>query len=199
MTSVFLHGNILSRMSRVFHLKLNCPPWGPDSYLEAMDAALVKHGSQPIVLPWHTYEMEDDGQHFTDAGFDEFRWGLVKALMGVDLDLILSDSTIDHNNYNRGGEWTGIANERIETAFPGCTVDAVCGSGFVAGAPENQHFHARLSRHMRTRPDPPRAILFVGGWNDISHSTTLTTGCIASCISHKRFRNKAHNLAPEIP
>lgn len=131
-------------------------------------------------LPWETFELvEDDPDHFTWNGFVAFSEALVRRLVVESPDktdsrawTILSDSTVDHNNYDERWERTGRADEHLtqllHSAGVNATVDSVCGSGFLARKAEDLHFATR-----RRRSDPKTNLLIVGGWNDETHQSSV--------------------------
>ena len=155
---------------RMWHVPTNVAPWSsPD--LAVLDARLRATGS--LELPGvdaGRFALEADGLHYTRAGQVAFTRHLVDAVVRLPRPLlILSDSTIDHHNWDDDGNWTGWANALLVDALRArgvddVVVDAVRGTGFVAGADSNQHFRARLSRRWRT--GFRGAVLMIGGWND---------------------------------
>ena len=151
----------------MFHLRTNVPPWGSNGDLARIDAALERAGSTPVGLRWDDLPLQDDGLHFTPDGEEEFTERLARAVartVRVRSLLVLSDSTIGHDDED------GRAARRLVARFARdgvqLVVDAVCGSGFVAGSvPDNDHFRARISRRLRRR-ESYSAVLLIGGWND---------------------------------
>lgn len=103
-------------------------------------------------------ELEADGLHFTPRGFRVFERRFAKAVRSVVGPhapvVILTDSTVGHRS-----SWA----DRLARRIGKCHVDAVCGSGFLAGREDGQHFGARLSKYENV------AIVVCGGWNDVSH------------------------------
>lgn len=156
----------------MWHVRIDSPPWGPDPTLQLFDRTLAQLNSCPIDIPMVQFPLEKDGEHFTRDGQRAFHEALSDALQNTLMEprvLILSDSTIDHHNWSRDGEWTGWASTALrhtlsEYGITNSTVDAICGSGFVARARHGEHFYARLSHHLRGGFRGP--IVFIGGWND---------------------------------
>lgn len=152
---------------RVHYALSNRPPWGPSDDLARLDAVLCASGSIPLEnLDVGAFGLEDDGNHYTQTEYRRFVTHLVHAVRDMPHPLIVSDSTIDWHNYTRDWEWTGWASSCIRDALGGrCVVDAVCGSGFIARAAQNEHFYTRVSHHLRTNRDISDVVL-LGGWND---------------------------------
>lgn len=147
----------------LLHTTTDVPPWR-HPHLAALDALLHDAGSVavpfPIGLP-----LEEDGLHFTAAAQTAFARTLaerVARVVGGRTLLVVTDSTVGHH------EWGSAALEG-ELARHGvpARVDAVCGSGYVAGAGEGRHFRARVPH--RGGYD---AILLMGGWNDVGWGRT---------------------------
>lgn len=154
----------------MFHLCTDLPPWGPSHRLRRIDLALAAGGSTAVVLPWHTLELQADGLHFSRSGMRDFAECLVeemckaRTLHPFSSLLVLCDSTIGHNDAHARD--ASLVRSLFARRGVRAVVDAVCGSGFVAGSfPDNQHFRARLSGRLR-RGERYDAILFIGGWND---------------------------------
>ena len=152
---------------RVHHTLTNRPPWGPSDHLARLDDALRRTGSQPLDdLDVGVFGLESDGDHYTKEEYRRFVAQLSHVVRDMYYPLIVSDSTIDWHNYTQDWEWTGWASSLLRDALSGrCVVDAVCGSGFVARAAQNEHFYTRVSHHLRTNADITDVVL-VGGWND---------------------------------
>ena len=152
---------------RLYHALTNRPPWGPTNHLSCIDAALLTSGSHPLQdLDVGSFALEDDGDHYTKEEYRRFVAQLSHAVRDMPYPLIVSDSTIDWHNYAHDWEWTGWASSLLRDALSGrCVVDAVCGSGFVARAAQNEHFYTRVSHHLRTNPNISDVVL-IGGWND---------------------------------
>ena len=142
--------------------------------MAALDATLVALGSNALHLPWHSFPLLDDNDHFTKRGQHTFHKALV-AVVGTRHPriLVLADSTIGY--YPDAPEQL-----RRQFALQGvdATVDAICGSGFAARAIEGYHFRARWrsavrnSRHTVASPQYD-AVLVIGGWNDVHHAHML--------------------------
>jgi len=157
---------------RVLHLRVDVGRWACPA-LAALDAALLTAGSTPLDnVPWEAFAcLPDDPDHFPDDAYAAFVAALVPractAGCGASV-LVLADSTVGHGDWH-GGAWSGTWSEALEGAFAAsgvrATVDAVCGSGFVAGADRGEHFRARLAA-ARRRGEEWDSVLLVGGWND---------------------------------
>jgi hypothetical protein len=151
----------------MFHVRIDTPPWGPNPSLAALDYALRIQGSTQLNVTMQDIPLEDDGDHFTRAGQRAFSHALVRAIPQNSSEsmLVIADSTIDFHNWS-GDEWTGWASSVLVDAFQGrnVVVDAVCGSGFIARSRHGEHFHARLSNHLRG--GFRGGVVFIGGWND---------------------------------
>lgn len=176
-------------MNTVLHTVTNVGDWQGDT-LRRIDERLENTGSLPVRLNWDGIEM-DDPDHFTDAGAHVFASRLAEEVaphVQTPTIHILTDSTVDYNDWSMEGEYDQKSSHTIIRAFHdrgiSATVDAVGGSGFVAGAKYNKHFRTRLSRHMTT-VHAPTTILLMGGWNDAfsGHSVTLILDCITSCVN----------------
>ena len=187
-------------MIAVFHVLTNAGPWKHTSVrLSEIDAALHSSGSIPIDLDWNDLEM-DDPDHFTDVGAVEFAGRFVRTvvphLRGYKQLYVLTDSTIDYNDRTVGGEWHGRASKYVESLFLkhdiNASVDAVCGSGFVAGASDGQHFRNRLLNHLSH--SLPSAILFMGGWNDVHRPRVHVLNAIYNCVSIAQSGRKRRAL-----
>lgn len=126
-----------------------------------------------INLPWDKFEyVEGDSDHFTWAGFltfaDEFVNSCKPFVKQGESIFVITDSTIDHNNWVDGTMTTAASDHvaqllRTRLNLTQARVDAVSGSGFVARAHEGLHFRNRISsaRGFDT-------IVVMGGWNDAS-------------------------------
>jgi hypothetical protein len=183
-------------MALVLHTATNVGNW-QNSDLAALDEAMVRNGSHAVNFSWDCIEM-DDPDHFTETGARDFADRLVSNVMPFlsryDRTTlhVLSDSTIDYNNWNYD-TWVRHyrASTYISTRFREhgihTTVDAINGSGFVAQAHQGKHFHARLSNFLCSHHPPPHktAILFIGGWNDItsSHPLQRILDAARECVS----------------
>jgi len=168
---------------KVYHSLTNVFPWGPCVELEQLDKALLEHGSIPLSnLDLGTFSLEPDGQHYQRNDFQRFADHLASSFGHLSYPLIVSDSTIDWHNHEYEWECTGWASSVVRDAFSGrCIVDVVCGSGFVARASHNEHFYARVSRHLRTNREITD-VVFIGGWNDV-HRTADACRCIQRLVS----------------
>ena len=161
-----------SKQMSVYHLCTNVGPWACAD-LAALDTALARAGSVPLDVPWDTFALEEDGDHFTAEGAETFAHALVMTLGEATPrnTLVIADSTMGHR------------------PIPGLPVswevDAVCGSGFVAMAWDDRHFRARL-RHEALSPLHWDAVVFVGGWNDVrqtTHSISRVCAAAEACVA----------------
>lgn len=166
------------RMVRVLHVPTSVARWACPA-LDALDGALREAGSVPLdPLPWddELTVQADDPEHFTPYGFAAFVHALVPRALAAGCGgavLVLTDSTVGHGDWSAAtGEWTGAWSDALAAAFAKAgvraTVDAVCGSGFVAGGRDGAHFRARLAAARRRLAGTSAcgSVLLVGGWND---------------------------------
>lgn len=166
-------------MASVAFVTTDVPPWTAEhpGALAALDTAMVGAGASPVTLPPDAWSgVLPDGDHFHQAGEAAFIQAFANALHSVaggghSRVLVLTDSTIGHGDYrDESGEWTGDASRRLAELLcakgigESVTVDAVCGSGFMAGGP-GEHFRVRLSSMLRI--GPVSLVVFCGGWNDV--------------------------------
>jgi hypothetical protein len=189
-------------MHVILNVSTNAGKWEDES-LRRIDAHFSSLGSTEIRLNWDGIEM-DDPDHFTDAGSDVFRKRLVKTVLPYVTTptlYILTDSTIDHNNYSDEGNCHNRASTQLTTLFRShgicASVDAIRGSGFVARAYANEHFRPRLIAHLANTPSST-TVLFMGGWNDITshHPVDRILNSISSCVSIATSRPKVRSAAP---
>jgi len=181
----------------LFHVDTDSPPW-TSAHTSLVDLILKGQDSHSLELNWDKYAYELDGEHFTDAGFDDFSSDMVdavcNALPSARKLWVMSDSTIDHNNYNYNytqgavycGRATALLTRKFREAGVDAVIDAVCGSGFAAMSASGEHFRARLSAR-RKCADPPDAIVLMGGWNDAGWSESVIQLAIqgACCMAHR--------------
>ena len=174
----------------MWHVRIDSQPWGPEPTLAQFDDTLLSLGSQIVDLTFSGLPLEDDEEHFTRTAQGAFNARFASALRAATTAtrvLVLADSTIDFHNWSCDGEWTGWATSSLEAALVGkgmhgALVDAVCGSGFVAGASRGEHFYARLSHHLRGGHCGP--VVFVGGWNDANlHRVEDVLSAMRKCAS----------------
>ena len=168
----------------MFHVRIDSPPWGPNPDLASFDAALCSCGSKQLDISMLQFPLENDNDHFTRDGqlafSDSVANAFAKDFSQKNPDnsplLVIADSTVDFHNWS-DGEWTGWASSQLVRAFGNrhIVVDAVCGSGFIARARTGEHFHNRLSTHLRN--GFRGSVLLIGGWND------ERTGRISDTIS----------------
>ena len=176
----------------MLHLRVDVPPWTSER-AAGLDAALRAAGSVQLDLPLGDFErLDDDPEHYTERGAAQFAEALVRAATsargglggcdGVSRVLVLSDSTIAHNDAD------GRATERLAALFAArgvhARVDAVGGTGFVACAREGRHFRARLAAALREgRVGPHDALLLAGGWNDVHSDPTRICAAASACVA----------------
>lgn len=193
-----------------YHMCTNTRPW-TSPRLQALDDTLEEAGSTPVLVPCHDLALEADGEHFTREGLVAFATVLAQTFAQVhpardtrDVTklFLLSDSTVDHHNWDANGEYTGWATRVVQDAFKGHAhmpevhVDAVCGSGFVACCDDGAHFGARLSRWITEQQETKErnhesVVLLVGGWNDVWDIRASLMNDCARRLVH-RVRNKRH-------
>jgi hypothetical protein len=177
-------------LMRVLHVRVDVGRWACPE-LAALDAALLAAGSTPLAdVPWDALAcIADDPDHFLDDAYATFIAALVPRACSVGCGasvLVLTDSTVGHGDWHEG-VWTGAWSDALERAFAAsgvrATVDAVCGSGFVAGADRGEHFRARLAA-ARRRGWEWDSVLLVGGWNDAGASRQERVRAAASaCVA----------------
>ena len=131
-------------------------------FTRRMDSLLEEEGYTLLPLRWERCEREDE-DHFTWEGFLSFSEEVASAMRGKCRRLhILSDSTVDSCNWD-GEEWADAASKHLASRLLRegilCTVDAVCGSGFVAMRETGDDFKTRARREGGD-------LLVIGGWND---------------------------------
>ena len=159
----------------MFNLKCDVHIWKSDK-MRCVDEVMKDIGSTELVLPWKSFKLLKDEQHFTlrsQIEFEkEFASKLSDQMKGKPSSiLVLADSTVGYHDWD-GDIWHGRASKRLERELQNLDpsrkivvhVDAVCGSGFVARSEFNEHFRARMSTKMRMVPWD--VVVFVGGWND---------------------------------
>jgi len=155
------------------HAITNVLPWGPNEGLERIDSCLSRSGSTGFSLPWESYELEDDGEHFTKRAYRNFARDLLTALpTNASSYYLVADSTVDWHNWSDDGEWTGWANSVLQETFQThvphipTIIDAVGGTGFVAG--NGHHYYTRISNALRTgSANGDTTFVLMGGWNDV--------------------------------
>jgi len=151
-------------------------PWR-DEALGEIDEAILREGGIPLSLDWEKFSLrKDDGLHFTHKGLTTFLKALLDALLvaippspsSPRIPLyILTDSTLAHHGKERLRKMKRWLSARLGRPVK---LDAVCGTGFVAGAKEDMHFWARLrKRRRRGGWGHERChFLVMGGWNDVN-------------------------------
>lgn len=198
----------------IYHVRIDTPPWVGASHAR-LDDTLAALGSTCVDVRMDDLDLETDGDHFTRTAQRTFHARLMEAVemaMGTEATvaataggrtaaddappsrprlLVLADSAVDFHN-RIDGEWTGWASADLRDAAQqraniDVLVDAVCGSGFVSRAHAGDHFHARLSHHLRS--GFRGAVLLVGGWNDArTGRMDETIMAMARCVaSHARY------------
>jgi len=181
-------------------------PW-PDrlpphqaAVLDAVDACAVRAADGVLDVPWTDFEyVADDLDHFTPRGLVRFAEGLACAVRAAapsaSTVLLLSDSTVDHCNWEYDHDearWErrGGGDACVRAAFADVSmdvvVDAVCGSGYAARAWAGEHFRARLGRHGASATPPPDAIVIVGGWNDVYGDRATAARACDACLKRAR-------------
>ncbi|RPF81763.1 MAG: hypothetical protein CBC65_001870 [Rhodothermaceae bacterium TMED105] len=177
-------------MNRVFHIVTNAGEWQGSEILQLIDERLIEAGSNPIFVDWDGIEM-DDPDHFTNSGAVLFASRLVDKVapcVKTETLHVITDSTVDYNDWSENGVYTRESSKNIIDAFRKrgitATIDAISGSGFVARAVYNEHFRKRVVSHLTTTP-LQTTILLMGGWNDVTsgHPITRILNAIASCVN----------------
>lgn len=185
-------------MASVAFVTTDVPPWNTErpGALAALDTAMEEAGASPVTLPPEAWTgVLPDGDHFHAAGEETFAQAFATALYstvggGHSRVLVVTDSTIGHGDYqDTSGEWTGRASGRLAELLcekgigTSVVVDAVCGSGFVAGC-SGEHFRMRLASTLHT--GHVSLVVFCGGWNDVrdrctgvSKLSSAATACVA--------------------
>ena len=170
----------------LFHLRTNVHTWRSE-WCQNLDRVLEEEGSRCVDVDWERIQtLVRDSDHLTERGFLSFSEQLAQILPPLlsgrtSRLLIVSDSTIGHND--RAGKATRDLKRRFRARGIRVHVDSVCGSGFVAMAREGHHFRARLSS--RQAGLPGTAVLFVGGWNDVTsgHPEPRLHAAVRQCLS----------------
>ena len=172
--------------------------------MRSVDATLERVGSTAIDLPWHRFDLLEDGEHFTPDSQDEFAEvfasELLKRFNGKlpSSILVLADSTIGYYDWD-ADIWNGSCSKNLERILENrdprgnmtVRVDSVCGSGFVARSQFNEHFRGRLANHMgRGSGERWSVVVFVGGWNDEYVDTRHLESAIYGC---QRFLCRQHH------
>ena len=147
----------------------------------------------------HTTEFWADDWHFTKAGYERFCKDFAGATAaqlcrkGCDLEegwwRLVADSTIDFLNWT-GSTWTGEGDRCIAEAFAAhgmkVTVDAVGGTGFLAGS---WIFRDRMQYHKAQYAKwyPYTGVILLGGFNDCiarrGFSRSVIEGAVADTLS----------------
>ena len=151
--------------------------WACDALAE-LDAALVASGATLLRLPWERWELEEDGEHLVARDFAPFARELARLACdalppaaGRAADraaaprraLLLTDSSVAQYGEPAARLVRALFAERGVDV----EVDAVCGSGFVAGPT----FGERLRRWaVRGGGEGDVVVVVVGGWNDVAHA-----------------------------
>lgn len=165
-------------MPQVIALKTHCHTWRSD-FTKWLDAELSKHDIGLVDMPWSEFSyVKDDPDHFTVKGLEQFTTRLAYRLrrkLREKRVAIVSDSTID---YLPGGS-DYVADKLLRYKIH-ASVDAVCGSGFVAP----KKFASRLSAAGECD-----IILIIGGWNDAHHCREKVAAEIAKVAMLKNDRS----------
>ena len=158
-------------------------PW-PGDVAREVDATMRDEGVRRFSLPWTSYAYpSDDVEHFVSEDLGRFATDLARQLRRcgcVSPTLLVTDSTVGH--YDAGEE---TVRRRCRDVGIDVVVDAVNGTGFVAGTPD--HFVARLSNRRRAG-ERYASVVFVGGWNDAGHVPRFVRAAVMRACS------EAHRL-----
>lgn len=167
---------------------VNVEPWRGNVARE-IDSTMREEGMRSFDIPWTSYAYtEDDPDHFCASHLSRFADDLSHQLRKSRCPspaLIVTDSTVGH--YTDGAD---MVRQRCRDAGIQVVVDAVNGSGFVAGSPD--HFVARLSVRRRAG-ERYASVVFMGGWNDASYHPRLVRAAVSRACS------EAHRLVDFIP
>lgn len=140
--------------------------------LDAIDNILQVAGFELLDLQWNACQLlRNDTDHFTWIGFCNFSRTLANELLKWNVPsplIVLSDSTIGHNDINKNHQFTGHASKHLQQELSrrgiNATVDAISGSGFAAMGDSKQNFRSRILDGKFA------AVLVIGGWNDMPYS-----------------------------
>jgi hypothetical protein len=149
--------------------------WACDALAE-LDAALVASGATLLRLPWERWELEEDGEHLVARDFAPFARELARLACDAlpparptpgaapRRALLLTDSSVAQYGEPAARLVRALFAERGVDV----EVDAVCGSGFVAGPT----FGERLRRWAARGGGEGDVVVVVvvGGWNDVAHA-----------------------------
>lgn len=174
-----------------YHLITSVRPWACEN-LTRLDATLAS-GSTPLALPWDTFELCGDGLHFTGPGFVAFASAFTALWQGTGVRrlILVTDSTVDHHDYDAHGAWHGrgtrYLTSKLKAHVPEVIVDSIGGSGFVARADVNEHFRPRLRRHLANvdgAETAETAVVLAGGWNDLGYDPwSRVLECATACVT----------------
>lgn len=171
--------------------------------LAALDRRLAADGFAMVDLPWASYAYAaGDPDHFTWQGLRLFCRDLALVLCGASGSWrpprtahIVTDSTVAYWDFDGSGAYTGQGSKLLERVLRRvgvhATVDAICGSGFVAGASTAETFPERMARRKA------EVIVVIGGWNDVAaasrseHDTARLWSAVAETTRHA-----SHGLQP---
>ena len=158
----------------MYCVKTNVHIW-KCSFTKSLDDIAVKNEFKLITLPWKEFRvLKNDTSHFTWNGFKKFAKALVNVLYNMNIRNvhIISDSTIDFWNWENDDTRSERANLFLEKIANNhninCSIDAHCGSGFVAMKDVKQDFRTRLLKYElnNVNTTDQHVTLFIGGWND---------------------------------
>lgn len=176
------------------HVEVNTAPW-TSAAAAHMDATLNSLNSTALRVHCADLPLED-GEHFTWRGYCEFCKRFATATQHIapagGTLRVYADSTIDYHNWDDDYETRhGAADTYLHRTFGErgrcISIDAVCGSGFVALSPR-QHLATRVSRDRRAGVIGPRdVVVLIGGWNDTAHDPRAVQHAIRGCARQTRL------------
>lgn len=152
--------------------------WACDALAE-LDAALVASGATLLRLPWERWELEEDGEHLVARDFAPFARELARLACDAlppgappapptaprrRRALLLTDSSVAQYGEPAARLVRALFAERGVDV----EVDAVCGSGFVAGPTFGERLRRWAARGGGEGGDGD--VVVVGGWNDVAHA-----------------------------
>ena len=183
----------------VTHVFTDAGSWKGGDLLPAIDASLTAEGCVGLSLPWRRFELKDDKQHLTRRGVVSFARALALAVHsaceGAVRVHIVSDSTLGDDPRALRIVKTALRRWRPCTV----TLDAVCGSGYVACADSGDHFHARTSRWLRSERKRRDSVVLVlvGGWNDVLDARrrlapAAARACAAMLARHASIKSRSN-------
>ena len=150
----------------------NVPPW-ESVQMNFIDRECKQWSDSVLDAPWLEYEYLSDGIHFTWEAQLLFNGWLVDQLRPFPEPLIIiTDSTVGHHDW-KNGKWHGKASKHLlqmllQIGKKKVTVDAICGSGYVARAEFGENFRPRIA----SKQAENATMVVIGGWND-EHSSNV--------------------------